>query len=181
MLGGRAGRAGEAAEEGLLVPWGVGGLRSPLLHRRVLKAKDPAMVGRREDEVDLVEQWRDCPNCKQEYQNELLVDLATELVHFVQKTYPVDKEMQLEAFATKLDALQLMADRIQPKQKKEAKQVANKMLSMIRRVNAQDISQLQNMQEVEEMMQRVSLLPNVMLPLQRMILKEAVLKTLMNC
>ena len=58
-------------------------------------------------DYDLDEAWQTCPNCKQDYQNELAVELATEFVSFAEKKAPDDQEVQLKALKNKLIALDL--------------------------------------------------------------------------
>ena len=102
------------------------------------------------EDVDFEERWHCCPNCKQGYQNELYLELATEFVTFAQEEYPDEQETQLTSLSFKLDALHSVSDRLQLKQvKKAAKHVANKLLSIIRRIKREDFSRLQEMQEME--------------------------------
>ena len=44
---------------------------------------------------ELTEPWDCCPSCKQQYQNELAVDLADEFVTFVEDRYPGDKKKHI--------------------------------------------------------------------------------------
>eukprot|EP00579_Thalassiosira_antarctica_P016053 CAMPEP_0201926904 /NCGR_PEP_ID=MMETSP0903-20130614/17258_1 /ASSEMBLY_ACC=CAM_ASM_000552 /TAXON_ID=420261 /ORGANISM="Thalassiosira antarctica, Strain CCMP982" /LENGTH=157 /DNA_ID=CAMNT_0048464923 /DNA_START=202 /DNA_END=671 /DNA_ORIENTATION=+ len=54
------------------------------------------------------EPWKVCPNCCQNYQNELAVDLAAKFVTFVEGKYPGDQLKHLVALYLKLYALQGM-------------------------------------------------------------------------
>ena len=84
------------------------------------------------DVNDFVDPWRGCPGCKQRYQNELAIDLAEQFVSFVEEKHP---QKHLDALLMKLFALlQGGPDRLRPQQKKEANQVASKMLSIIERM-----------------------------------------------
>ena len=91
-----------------------------------------------EDEPDfhLFEPWAECPNCKHRYQHQLAVDVAAEFTTFVNKTYPDEKRMHLEALMQQLATIR----RSQPNQKDEAKQIANKILSMIGQMKTEDPS-----------------------------------------
>ena len=40
--------------------------------------------------------WHTCPNCHQEYQNELAVDIANKFASFVRGQYPDDTQKQVE-------------------------------------------------------------------------------------
>ena len=85
--------------------------------------------------IEFVDPWRLCPNCHQEYQNELAVDVATKFVSFVRVTYPRDTRMQVEALYLKLRALDSMLGRLQPVQKREVGVTADVILSLIERMN----------------------------------------------
>ena len=78
--------------------------------------------------------WIVCPNCNQEYQNELAGDVATEFVSFVRRQYPDDTQMQVEALNVKLGVLMGMFVRLQPVQKREAGVTADVLVSMIDRM-----------------------------------------------
>jgi hypothetical protein len=78
--------------------------------------------------------WRVCPSCRQVYQNELGIDIASKFVSFVRRQYPSDTQMQAEALYLKLCALGSMFERLQPVQKIEAGVTANVMLSLIDRM-----------------------------------------------
>jgi len=80
--------------------------------------------------------WIDCPNCHQQYQNELGIDIATEFVSFVRRQYPNDTKRQVEALYMKHFDLMGMLDRLQPVQKTEAGVTANVMLSFIDQMKA---------------------------------------------
>ena len=93
--------------------------------------------------------WKICPNCKQRYQNELAVDLAHEFVSFVEEKSPGDQRMYIRALSRKLHALmndedilngEIPADGQLPKKAEEAKEVANKILSLIGQLRAEDPS-----------------------------------------
>jgi hypothetical protein len=83
---------------------------------------------------EFIKPWRVCPNCHQEYQNELAVDIATEFVPFVRRQYPDNTQRQVEALYVKQCALMGMLVRLQPVQKREAGVTANDLLSMIDRM-----------------------------------------------
>ena len=79
------------------------------------------------------EPWCICPRCKQNYQNELNLDLANEFVAFVEEKYPDVQRKQLIALRRKQVAL-LAKIRgnclLQPKEMEETKHVSNRMLSI---------------------------------------------------
>ena len=75
--------------------------------------------------------WSNCPNCHQNYQNELAIDIANKFVSFVRRQYPDDTQRQVEAIYVKLRALMKMLDRLQPVQKREAGVTADVLVSMI--------------------------------------------------
>jgi len=88
----------------------------------------------KDDMDEFIKPWRVCPNCHQEYQNELAVDIATEFVPFVRRQYPDNTQRQVEALYVKQCALMGMLVRLQPVQKREAGVTANDLLSMIDRM-----------------------------------------------
>ena len=51
------------------------------------------------------EPWLDCPNCHQDYQNELAVDIATKFVSFIRRQCPRNTRRQVESRYMKLCAL----------------------------------------------------------------------------
>jgi len=78
------------------------------------------------DPNKFAEPWKVCPSCKQSYQNTLSFDLANEFVSFVEEKYPDDKLKHLAALRRKLVA--------GVNEREEAKQIANKILSIIEQV-----------------------------------------------
>ena len=78
--------------------------------------------------------WKICPSCHQPYQNAFAVELASEFVSFVEGKYPRDLLKHITALDRKLMAFVDIRDRLQPKQKEEAKQIANKILPIIERI-----------------------------------------------
>ena len=122
MLRGGARRIGKTAEERLFVPWRVLRFCPSFLHCREYA---------KQQSRQFAQPWRSCPNCKQYYQNELAVELASEFVAFVEGKYPGDLLKHITALDRKLSALISVADCLEPKQREEAKQIANKILSMI--------------------------------------------------
>jgi hypothetical protein len=78
--------------------------------------------------------WRVCPNCHQDYQNELAVGIASKFVSFVRRQYPRDTPKQVEALYVKLHAFDSMIERLQPVQMREAGVTANVLLSLIDRM-----------------------------------------------
>jgi hypothetical protein len=81
--------------------------------------------------------WTLCPSCHQYYQNELVVDIATKFVSFVQRQYPRDTQKQVEALQWKLHALGSMFERLQPVQKRETGVTINVLLSLIDRLKTE--------------------------------------------
>ena len=86
------------------------------------------------DMIGFAMPWHTCPNCNQEYQNELAIDIANKFVPFVQRQYPDNTQRQAEALYVFLCALMGMLGRLQPVQKREAGVTANVLLSMIDRM-----------------------------------------------
>jgi hypothetical protein len=78
--------------------------------------------------------WIDCPNCHQEYQNELAIDIATKFVSFIRRKYQDDTQRQVEALHLKLCAFDSILERLTPVQKREAGVTANVLLSLIDRM-----------------------------------------------
>jgi hypothetical protein len=91
--------------------------------------------------IEFVDPWVECPSCHQEYQNEFVVDIATEFLLFVRRHYPDDTQKQVESLYLKLYALTKMLNRLQPVQKREAGVTANVLLSLIDRMKG-DVSPL---------------------------------------
>jgi len=87
-----------------------------------------------EDEVgcqdmnELTEPWRVCPNCKQDYQNTLSVDIANEFVSFVKRQHPNNMQKHAEGLYLKLWTLRKS---LKPVQIDEVKEVATTILEMI--------------------------------------------------
>ena len=95
-------------------------------------AKSVQWDGREMNEFS--EPWDTCPSCRQEYQNELAIDIAKMFVPFVRRQYPDDTRRQVESLQLKLSALNNMLYRLQPVQKREAEVTANVILSLIDRM-----------------------------------------------
>jgi len=77
---------------------------------------------------DFFKPWDICPNCKQRYRNKIAIDLATAFLAFTQSNYPEHKSIHLKALNMKLDALAKSG------QLEDTKKVANKILSIVRRL-----------------------------------------------
>ena len=77
---------------------------------------------------ELTKPWVVCPNCKQEYQNALSVDLKNEFVSSVARQHPNDKQKQVESLCIKLSTLRKS---LKTKQIDEAKEVAERILVLI--------------------------------------------------
>ena len=87
------------------------------------------------DMIGFAMPWHTCPNCNQEYQNELAIDIANKFVPFVQRQYPDYTQRQAEALYVKLCALMgMFPHRLQPVQKRETGVTADVLLSMIDRM-----------------------------------------------
>jgi hypothetical protein len=86
---------------------------------------------------EIIKPWEVCPNCLQEYRNELAVDIATKCVSYVRGTYPRDTRMLVDALFLKLRALKSMSVRFTPVQMKEFDVIANVMLSLIDRLKGE--------------------------------------------
>ena len=89
---------------------------------------------RASDMTEFDKPWRECPGCHQYYQNELAIDIAAKFVPFVRRQYPQDTQRQVESHHLKLDALDSMFKRLQPKQKREYGVTANVILFLIGRM-----------------------------------------------
>ena len=82
---------------------------------------------------EFIKPWGVCPNCHQDYQHKLGIDIATEFYLFVRRQYPDDTQRQVEVLYLKLRALMYMFGRLQPVQKREAGVTADVLLSLIER------------------------------------------------
>ena len=80
--------------------------------------------------------WSDCPCCKQPFQSELGVELATEFLSFVETNFSDDQRMHITALWQKLLSLTQMVNlnMSTPQIRQEIKDIANKMLSMFEQV-----------------------------------------------
>jgi hypothetical protein len=83
---------------------------------------------------EFVTPWERCPSCRQVYQNEFRIDIASKFVSFVRRQYPDNTQRQVEALFVKLLALLAMFDRLTPVQKIEIGVTANVLLSLIERM-----------------------------------------------
>jgi hypothetical protein len=83
---------------------------------------------------DFIMPWNSCPNCHQDYRNDLAVDIASKFVSFVRQQYPQDTQRQVESLYLKLCAFTSMLNRLQPVRKREAGITANVLLSLIERM-----------------------------------------------
>ena len=81
------------------------------------------------DEMKLSEPWIKCPSCKQAYQNELALDLANELVSFVEERHLGNQLVLLAALNQKLGVL--MKGTYQQKLKDDGKETANRIITII--------------------------------------------------
>jgi len=88
-----------------------------------------------------VEPWRNCSICKQEYQRELALDIASSFVIFVERHCGEDRAMQLAAYNLKLGALSYVSVEtgLNPKQREDSKHLASRILSMIRQRKTEHI------------------------------------------
>jgi hypothetical protein len=94
------------------------------------------------DMIEFSDPWFACPSCHQEYQNELAIDIASEFVSFVRRTYSDDTQRQVESLNLKLCVLMKIFGRLQPRQKREAGVTANVILSLVDRMRT-EVSPLQ--------------------------------------
>ena len=97
-------------------------------------AASKSVQARNKDMKSFINPWEFCPSCRQKYQNELRIDIASEFVSFVRRQYPRDTQSQVESLHFKLHALMDMFDRLQPVQKREAGVTATVLLSLINRM-----------------------------------------------
>ena len=95
----------------------------------------------RDDMTEFVQPWETCPNCHQDYQNKLAVDIASKFVSFVRRQYPRDTHKQVESLYLKLCALDSMFGMLTPVQMIELGVTANVILSLIDRMKG-DVSSL---------------------------------------
>jgi len=95
--------------------------------------------------------WKECPCCNQPYQNELGVELATELVSYVEEQHPDNKGMLVTALNEKLMSLERMdkKNRCTPPIQQEAKYIANKTLSMFDLMKAEENPLLNKVKHIE--------------------------------
>ena len=102
-----------------------------------------------EDFVHVIRSWEFCPNCTFWYQNELAVDIATEFVSFVEGKYPGDQGKYIEALVRNLEAIQhMVGDHQQPKQAEDAKEIANKIISVSEQMKAIDPTLPRHIQQI---------------------------------
>ena len=109
------------------------------------KHKTEQWVSEEDPGYNLAEEWRNCPNCKQDYQNKLALDLAKEFVSIAEEDYPGDQRknlaLHLQALNANLHALLATSDyNLQPQKVEEANQIASKLLSMIDQMKEKDHS-----------------------------------------
>lgn len=107
--------------------------------------------------------WQECPGCKQRYQNELRVELATEFVSFVETNYSDNQRIYVTALYEKLLSLTNIVN-LNNSARQEAKQSANKILSLVEQMKAKQDPLLNKVQLIE---------PKVYNCLGRIALKEA--------
>ena len=102
----------DAGSEPLRRDWSCRGTDSGFVHLSCLTNYAASKSKQALGMIEFVDPWRLCPNCHQEYQNELAVDVATKFVSFVRVTYPRDTRMQVEALYLKLVALMDICTRV---------------------------------------------------------------------
>jgi len=93
--------------------------------------------------------WERCPNCKQKYTNKIALDLANAFLTFTESNWPEsnwpeNEGIRLRALNMKLRALAEGSD-----QMKELKEIANKMLSMVRQFKMKHSSPSESILEIE--------------------------------
>jgi hypothetical protein len=82
-----------------------------------------------------VKPWKECPNCHQEYKNDLRLDIANAFASFVRRQYPENTPLQVDALYLKLYHLMSEFEYIQLLvQKREASVTASVILSLIDRM-----------------------------------------------
>mmetsp|Transcript_35790 Transcript_35790/g.86395 ORF Transcript_35790/g.86395 Transcript_35790/m.86395 type:complete len:505 (-) Transcript_35790:294-1808(-) len=87
--------------------------------------------------------WNCCTCCHQEYQNELIADLADQFMRFVEKKYPGDRTCKLDALYLKVF---ILCDK---KKWKEAEEVSKQILSIIEEMKAEAPSLPRKIQLIE--------------------------------
>ena len=91
-----------------------------------------------QDNRDFVQAYDECQICLADYENDVAIDMADEFVSMVENEYPHEQLIYLEALHFKLDTIILnWEERLPiPTQHEEAKDVANKILSLISEIKA---------------------------------------------
>lgn len=84
------------------------------------------------------EPWEVCPNCLQDYQNTMSVDIANEFLSFVDREHPNDEQKQVEALNLKLWLLlSTVGSSRQTLIISEAKEVASRVLTLIHQMKVE--------------------------------------------
>jgi len=83
--------------------------------------------------------WRICPNCHQDYIDELALHLAKMFVSFIEKNHPHNHTLILRAQVTRLESLTTKIHNRSYTQTKEAEQVANSILHKAGQMNLRQI------------------------------------------
>ena len=88
-----------------------------------------------EEDRDFVQAYDECQICLADYENDVAIDMADEFVSMVENEYPHEQLIYLEALHFKLDTIILNWEERLPSTH-EAKDVANKILSLISEIKA---------------------------------------------
>ena len=97
-------------------------------------AASKSVQARNKDMKSFINPWEFCPSCRQKYQNELRIDIASEFVSFVRRQYPRDTQSQVESLFMKACAFDSILNMLKPVQKREFGVTATVLLSFINRM-----------------------------------------------
>ena len=94
------------------------------------------VLNRKQDDED---PWRICPNCHQDYMEELALHLAKMFVSFIEKNHPHNHTLILRAQVTRLESLTTKTHDRSYTQTKEAEQVANSIIHKVKQMKLRRI------------------------------------------
>jgi len=115
---------------------GSAGYVHPSCAVKYAEQKYDIVLNRKQDDED---PWRICPNCHQDYIDELALHLAKMFVSFIEKNHPHNHTLILRAQVTRLESLTTKNHDRSYNQTKEAEQVANSILHKVRQMKLRQI------------------------------------------